>query len=100
MIPAKREEFCIGYCVSKFRRTIMTNGTGTVPEIRPQTVLAHLSQFAMHYSSTKIHSVDSPTPVRQLYHIESLHKLGHPVKTVVFKGKIKRTPCNTVIAAL
>ena len=82
MFPAKRKEFCNGYCVSKFRRTIMTNGTGTVPEIRPQTVLAHLSQFPMHYSSTKIHSIDPPPPSAQLYRIESLHQPGRPVKTL------------------
>ena len=80
LFPAKRKEFCIGYCVSKFRRTIMTNGTWTVPEIRPQTDLAHNSQFAMHCNSTKIHLIEPPPPVWQLYHIESLHPLGHPMK--------------------
>jgi hypothetical protein len=39
--PAKWKHFCIRNYVSRFRRTIMANGTGTVDEIRPQIILAH-----------------------------------------------------------
>jgi hypothetical protein len=39
----------------------MANSTGTVDEIRSQTVLAHTSQFAMHYNSTKVPFIESPS---------------------------------------
>jgi hypothetical protein len=79
----------------------MANGTGTVDEIRPQTVLAHTSQFAVHYNSKKVPFIESPSTAALSQRQSTPDGTSRENRRAL---NLKETPCiisrNTVIAEL